>query len=99
MYHNLRMSPRPKPDHLSAGSGALTLCNWCERRGHMETCWTKFGACMICGSLEHAKDGCTKFEAGWNNFKPMCSCCGGEHLGQACGKLSNLRASRHSPAS
>lgn len=60
-------------------------CNWCGRRGHLEnTCWMKTGACLICGSGAHNKDGCPRYDSGWGGFKPSCSSCGGPHLGKDC---------------
>lgn len=60
-------------------------CNWCGRVGHLEyDCWRKHGRCHFCGSQDHAKEDCTTYGREARNFTPLCSCCGGEHLGQFC---------------
>lgn len=60
-------------------------CNWCGRRGHQESsCWIKLNACRICGSQEHTKEGCSRFDGEWAPFQPTCSICQGDHLGRDC---------------
>lgn len=70
--------------------GRNLFCNWCGRPGHVEsTCWRKSGACMICGSQEHVRDGCPKFNSEWRGYSPTCARCGGPHLGMNCYDSSN----------
>ena len=69
----------------------LTICDWCGRRGHREDgCWTKAGACLICGSSDHSKDECPRFDREWSGFVPTCSVCGGPHLGKDCETSLNM---------
>lgn len=88
-------SPRRTAVDSARGSPTrrLTICNWCGRRGHQEDgCWTKIGACMICGSSDHSKDECSRFDRDWSGFEPRCSLCGGPHLGKDCDESLNLQA-------
>lgn len=66
-----------------------SICNWCGRRGHQEEyCWMKNGLCLICGSRQHEKRTCPKYDADWKGFAPSCSRCKGEHLGKDCDQLN-----------
>ena len=60
-------------------------CHWCGKIGHLEAkCWQKLGACLVCGNMEHAKEECPKLKKSYSSFRPRCSICAGEHLGQEC---------------
>ena len=59
------------------GRGSVPLCNWCGRRGHSEEfCWTKTGACLICGGKDHQRAGCPQCGSSRGGFHPTCSSCG-----------------------
>lgn len=74
-----------KPPTTTQRRYNIPQCNWCGRRGHTEEgCWAKKGACIICGSSSHNRDGCPHFESSWRNFRPTCSKCSGPHLGRDC---------------
>lgn len=87
-----QVSRSPNSDSVRGSpTRKLTICDWCGRRGHQEEgCWTKAGACMICGSGEHSKDDCPRFDREWGGFVPTCSLCGGPHLGKDCESKLNL---------
>ena len=87
-----RYSPPPKGEIIrkKASPDNIPQCNWCGRRGHEESaCWAKNGACGICGSTSHDRNGCPKFDSSWSGFLPKCSACGGPHLGRNCDQVSN----------
>ena len=79
-FYNNQRSPR-----RVSGNRELE-CHWCGKTGHTEErCWRKHGHCLMCGSEEHKGDNCPRFslqEA--PAFQPICSRCGGEHLGLNC---------------
>lgn len=65
------------------------VCNWCGRKGHKENnCWERSGLCTLCGSDEHQKEDCQRFEDQHPAFRPECPLCGGSHLGKYCTKHS-----------
>ena len=73
------------PRSRSASTNRLAICNWCSRRGHqVDTCRLKLGLCVLCGSDKHRKEGCPRFDSGWNNFQPVCLVCKGDHFGRDC---------------
>ena len=87
-YNRQRNSPPPSP---SAGrQEQRPVCCWCGRVGHMESsCWEKTGKCLICGSVDHSKEECPRFNQAPANFKATCSVCGGPHLGKLCDEALN----------
>lgn len=85
IFHNSNRSPVRENKPFDSPRRTLPYCHWCGRCGHLEaSCWNKAGSCLICGSVNHYKDGCPNFESGWRNFNPICSNCGGPHIGRDC---------------
>lgn len=87
-----RYSPPPKKEFNKNNPPTVDIpqCNWCGKRGHLEaSCWAKTGACNICGSTNHDRNGCPRFDSSWSGFSPKCSGCGGPHLGRDCDQSSN----------
>lgn len=82
----IRRSPPPSRGTNSVRTfGPPLICNWCGRRGHMEdNCWTKSNSCRMCGSSDHSREECINFQQDLSGFRPICSGCGGSHLGQYC---------------
>lgn len=76
------------PRGKSAFGGRLSSvpnCRWCGRIGHIEeSCWTKLGLCMACGSKSHDRSACDRFPISPQPQILECSLCGGEHLGRDC---------------
>jgi hypothetical protein len=67
------------------GTRTAPRCHWCGRSGHTESsCWEKRGCCMACGSPRHSREECHKYDEERVLFRPVCSKCGGEHLGKQC---------------
>ena len=73
----------------SAAERAASLdrptCNWCGRRGHgADNCWERAGLCTLCGSGDHEKYECSRFDDTKPLFRPVCPKCEGAHLGKYC---------------
>ena len=70
-------------------SNTFISCQWCGKPGHLEKkCWLKLGACTLCGSSEHKRLECLKYKRQRNSpNKPVCSECGGPHLGKDCHRV------------
>lgn len=65
-------------------------CEFCGRRGHsVDRCWTKMGACVICGSMEHQFADCPKYFPDYRGAAPRCISCAGPHLARDCPKQSS----------
>ena len=87
-YNRQRTSPSPSPP--AERLGQRPVCCWCGRVGHVEdSCWEKSGSCLICGSIEHPKEECPRFNQVPPDFKATCSLCGGPHLGKLCDRALN----------
>ena len=70
-------------------STLISRCDWCGRKGHfVKNCWIRLGFCEMCGSEDHLKEECRKFESKRNLFKPRCPVCKGSHLGRDCEQLN-----------
>lgn len=92
VYRNSSWSPSKKAGPPGSPDGKIPNCHWCGRWGHLENrCWDKAGCCRICGSSEHHKNECPRFDSAWGTFEPVCSVCNGPHIGKECqsGNLSN----------
>ena len=80
VFHNQQQNPGEYSPRRT-----IQVCHWCGRKGHNEdSCWRKKGACLLCGSMDHNKEDCHKYKPYWTDFEPLCSKCGGSHLGQEC---------------
>lgn len=67
------------------GASDRPTCNWCGRRGHgADNCWERAGLCTLCGSGDHEKQECSRFDGTKPLFRPMCPRCEGSHLGKYC---------------
>ena len=68
-------------------------CHYCGKIGHIaSSCWLKLGWCDLCGNREHRREDCPRFKRE-GNFTPICSECGGPHLGRDCdGSTGNSKA-------
>jgi hypothetical protein len=48
-------------------------CYHCGRPGHIQKrCWKKSGACLICGSFEHMRRDCTRYQRQTYTSAPHC---------------------------
>ena len=65
-------------------------CEFCGRRGHsIDRCWTKMGACVICGSMEHQFADCPKYFPDYRGAALRCISCAGPHLAKDCPRQSS----------
>lgn len=77
------------------GHHNVSPCSWCHRRGHQtDSCWRRRGLCLICGSPHQMRD-CPRYIPPVPLVNPVCSSCGGAHLGKHCKRLLRRESCCH----